>query len=662
MSEGLHRIREALWERLRHETDPDERELLHTTVTSTNPAWLERVFRLGNAEAPPPVPEQFQRPALFFRPQPEQLHGEIQLGRTEDGYSVAIGLDCVGPRGDVIVAGVKGSGKSTLLKFLAAQLRHQVGVFVFDTENEYASSLCHPSSRFLYLPFTDYRRNILWGPPNVPVAQWLEVVKNNLREDFQLDDPAINILAQAFDSMQRQQIPLNLPDLLQELNRGVYRSQSQKALLNRLTGLRNSTGDVFGSREGIDFRRVENASIVFDLERAGFVPRSVFYHDMYIWFQGHREFVATRGLQNVWIFDEAHTLFSRIAAGRNPIGEPLALQMFRMARKRGIGFIVGDQIPTFEHPIVRGNIGLKIIFRLGDYAAVQMYAHALGLTPEQQNLLMNLPDRVAVVHHPRIPKPFLVEIPTLALPELGPDLLRQRRLETIRALDLDREQARHGTPAIHIESASRDESSSSAGSEGVLSVDAASYLASICREPFLGATERDEKLGLSKATGNALRRELLDAGMVTEQRVRTGRKGGLKLFELTTSGEKFLQKRKAYVAPRGKGGLEHRYWQDRVACAVNGDIECVLVPGGKCVDVGVPAASTAYEIVISDLGKELINWARDRADGWNSVIFCMVDEAAREALQQKIYETLTSQNDPRPEFRLLREFLRPVPQ
>ena len=79
----------------------------------------------------------------------------------------------------------------------------------------------------------------------------------------------------------------------------------------------------------------------------------------------------------------------------------------------GIGYAFADQVPHFQHPIVKSNIGTRCLFRLEDPAALDGLRLSLVLGQEQGNVIMNLPDRHMVVRRPDIPFPFLARIPDL---------------------------------------------------------------------------------------------------------------------------------------------------------------------------------------------------------------------------------------------------------
>jgi DNA helicase HerA-like ATPase len=87
--------------------------------------------------------------------------------------------------------------------------------------------------------------------------------------------------------------------------------------------------------------------------------------------------------------------------------------MMREARNYGVGFLFADQVPQREHTTVRSNLGTKLLFRLEDPAALESFKAGMGLNQQQQNLILNLPDRHLVMRRPDTPFPFQVKVQRL---------------------------------------------------------------------------------------------------------------------------------------------------------------------------------------------------------------------------------------------------------
>lgn len=133
--------------------------------------------------------------------------------------------------------------------------------------------------------------------------------------------------------------------------------------------------------------------------------------------------------------------------------------------------------------------------------------------------------------------------------------------------------------------------------------------------------ERIHNLGLTNHTGTKTFRLLLDAGYITEVKVKTSRRGRPQVFyELTSEGEKIVGPQQ-FGDGGGKGGLEHVFYQRRLKdfFALQGYTAVVEeFRNGKACDLGLSRdeKNIAVEIVCSNPGKELSNIEKDIAAGW----------------------------------------------
>ncbi|MDA2913367.1 hypothetical protein MYX77_05325 [Acidobacteriia bacterium AH_259_A11_L15] len=627
---------------MKYETDRAKRQVIHTALISANPKWVERLFRWAMVNAPMPAPAITQEQPLFREPDPRVVsRGKVFLGLTPRGTPVRLNDDVWGRKGHVMISGTTGTGKTTLLTYLAYQLYQFVPVQIFDTLNKFAKVSTRFAPAPFVLPFHQYRRNIFSPPACCNSATWIQIVLNYLRNDFEVENVATNVLAQVCSDLQDSGVALTIPNIVQQLQNTKYRSASQRALLNRLLGLLQATGPVFAAQVGVDPDRILKSSSIFILNQVAGQPLKIFYDDLYAWIAQSRQSNLDGHLRNIWIFDESHTLFSKLTA------EALALQMFRQGRNYGICFICGDQIPSYEHPVVRGNIGLQIIFRLRDWDAAMMYGSLMGLSQAQRHALMNLPSRTALVHHPDVAYPFLVQVPELHFERSSERDLEKRIQETIQELQIGDE------PVIQ-----RLALPSSPPPERELSHEAQIYLMDIAKELFVSATERDKRFGFSGYKGDKIRKELKSEGLVKEASVTTYKRGGeFLVFPLTEKGQDYLKARAVpYEPPKGKGNWQHRFCQHSIAKKLveaghKAEIEARRV--SKQVDVGanIDGQWVAFEVVMSQPEKEVTNLAKDLEDGWDCIVFCC-DKPSTVNRLKKLLDPVP----PKVEVRLLSSF------
>lgn len=96
------------------------------------------------------------------------------------------------------------------------------------------------------------------------------------------------------------------------------------------------------------------------------------------------------------------------------------------------------------------------------------------------------------------------------------------------------------------------------------------FLADLIRHPLSTTVHRYERLHLSRRKGHALRTRAVEADLARPVRLPT-RSGNVVLLELTPRGRQACQSNGIELMPSGSGGIEHRYWVDRVAKAMEQD-------------------------------------------------------------------------------------------
>jgi hypothetical protein len=187
----------------------------------------------------------------------------------------------------------------------------------------------------------------------------------------------------------------------------------------------------------------------------------------------------------------------------------------------------------------------------------------------------------------------------------------------------------------------------------------------IARQPFLAATERDRRLGLSIYKGSNLRAALSGKELIRIHQANTGKRGGLiQLVEITDKGWEVLEDFKVGVKkPQGKGSFIHRFWQHKVQRwflesfpGCKAVIEHSVL--GKAVDVGVKVEGkrVAVEILIKGEEKELTNVIRDLEVGRDEAVICCEDRETIQRLKGRIEEIFGDRYGEVVKFKELREF------
>jgi len=92
------------------------------------------------------------------------------------------------------------------------------------------------------------------------------------------------------------------------------------------------------------------------------------------------------------------------------------------------------------------------------------------------------------------------------------------------------------------------------------------FLKHVAKKPFLFHSERYKGLSLSGSKGNAIKKDLVRDDYFEETEINTRKRGANpKIVGLTKKGKQVLREKDVENVERGKGGLEHRFWQHTIA-------------------------------------------------------------------------------------------------
>ena len=414
---ALSHMRKYLWNVIESRAlarQPSLEGIVLTALRSSNPNWVSRVYllvRVQDLRRPTTTPE----PLLFREPRREQLRGRVFLGHTiPSGHEVWLPLKSFGQRGHMLVTGATGTGKSTLLNLIALQLMViGVPVVIYDTLNQAAPFLAPliPPEKLGVIDLKDYRRNPLIGSTRMSQMDWIRTAADHLMESLRLEPVTMNVLISVCERIISDGKIASVPHVIQTLNQAGFSSPSHKALLNRLLPLTISGLETFACERGWDVDYLFEQSFILNLQDANSHIRRLIHNDHYLYRTASRNVLKKWQLKTVYFLYEAGRMVSRSSlSGSN---ESVFIRMIAEARNFGIGFCFADQVPHAEHETVRSNIGTRIVFRLEDQAAVDVFRTSLRLTEAQKSAVMNLPDRHALVRRPDVPFPFLVRIPNL---------------------------------------------------------------------------------------------------------------------------------------------------------------------------------------------------------------------------------------------------------
>ena len=539
--------------------DPAIRRLLQAYTRDRQMAEPVRIFlkrrcvKAGLDPENPPV----------FGPVRELPQGIIHLGQVQQG--AVPGPQFALPEEIVTqhlgIFGCSGTGKSFLAMSLECQaIREGLHVWVFDIEDEY-SRLCSllPPGQLVAVEPEQLRFNLFQPPGNwVTPASWLDELGLLLRGSMFLRDGSLNLflagMTKLLDGAPQGSGATTLPSL-QEVAayfKGLgFGPKSRNAgylesLVNRFGSLATSLAQTAAVKTSNMLENLAGHSVVFRLHGLVGIPLQYLVSFLLLWLARYKEGSAHERPHLV-IIEEPHMLAAE--KSRQDIGESVLCRMFRTARKRGVGLILSDQVPSELLAAILGNLACRIVMRLTNAPCLWSLQNSMGLDRKQAETIATLEERHAVVHYTLHPTPFAIEIPKMSFPARPPDSQLRQQAEALLARSTWTEQASPSSPRTSAAAAKILAPDDLAG-------DPLFVMVRICEEPAEPIEQRCAVLRMDRVREVRARAELGAKGLIVRAEQKVG--GKIKLFRPTDKGEAWAQKR-AIPVKKFKSGMFHEY-------------------------------------------------------------------------------------------------------
>jgi hypothetical protein len=636
----------------------------------------------------------------LFRALTQATSGSLVIGDSTDGVEIGaeVRLDIRTLARHLAILGSSGSGKSWLLRGVVRQLiRQQVPVWLFDLHGEFSDLLREFARDRLWFVKPPWMKLGLFQPPDgTEPRAWIGHISSLLRAVYMLGDGSVTILSGVLNEL--------------FLRRGCFRGSNNwptlahvKLMLDQMKFAQTSRSA--GYRETLARcvrilldRMPETFNVVRSMPIQEFTRRSVIWDVSELQPQDLELYLCTllraAGQQDdllVVVVEEAHTLLSRNRSQFLAFGEPPFQAEFRAARKRQIGLVIVDQVPSQLPQSVLANVETTIAFPLKNAACVYTTAMAIGLDREKQALLPVLKKRHAIVSNTDLGAPLLVRVPEIerAVPPDADEIEREMTpiLARLPFVPVEGEHAAVpvGAPMSSGPAARREGEERGVAREPAraaererarpfgLSLEALKYLEAANEPRFhlLPLSQFDAALQIPAARGNQLRGELALTGLIDITPIRSGARGApIKIITISGKGYETLREMNVMPKPpKGKGGQARFWayticrWLVRTQPGAKPQIEMRV--GDKAIDVACEhdGVLTGYEIQMSP-GWSSENVAKDLMEGTGAdeVVICAVTEEELREIKERLERELGPDGgwarvQHRVAFRLLRTFL-----
>ncbi len=519
--------------------------------------------------------------------------------------------------------------------------------------------------------------NILAPPPGVPIDTHQRQLAELIADCWYAGDGVISVLERAMTQCYTAAAPAlptiadvkrtvdELPAKSREI---LWKTSAQRILTQMTTG---QLGRIFTATPNADaLEHLLSGHTVIELDGLATADANFVTQHLVRWLtQALLAQTARESLRFVCMIEEAHHLLAKREGARETVLETC----LREGREIGLGIILADQSISAVSPTALANCFTTVCMNVRQRADVTAAAGSLLLGDDQREMLGTLPVGEAVVRlSDRWPWPVHIAVPALDLPKgritdmdlrlaflAGPYCLYsdatptsdcdgdsamsassgpnshphgQRTVITVLPRP-DKDAPRTDSTAIdatsppHVSTTPRpppldpDRQTKVQSGEDPLESDGELrlLLEHVARQPLVGIAQRFDELGLSRRKGDALKRGLVDLGLVTpvDIPIPTGK---TVLLAITADGRHWLQQHRIPMAPVN-GSLPHAWWQNRVAALFRQsgwtvETECPI--GGHAFDIratkGSQTAVVEVETGRSDWLGNLSSLERIRAD------------------------------------------------
>ena len=564
---------------------------------------------------------------------PRDINGLVKIGQIHNPIlkqTNPFGLNLNEINQNLLISGRAGSGKTTLLMMMLMQfIKMELPFMVLDFKRDYRNLIRHTDNIHIY-NWKLFRFNPLAPPPNVDPIYWTQILSDVFFRSFFPSYSATAsklVFMDVLGSMLSKDNQLSFPEFNTELGKilsGKF-SPKYKERINTFRGrikpMLQVLGDMFDCRTGFPMEELLNKNVVLEFDGVSSEIQTFLVTTIFYWIFTYRINNTQRGsLKHCLVFDEAKMVFSKeFASGSSPLS-----RLVSTAREFGEGLILSDQMPSSLGDAILANVYTQISLSLSSMKDIRGVSSAMGLNPEQRQVLNSLPMRTGVCKMAgRYMNPFTFRLPDMRFDKSVTDEEVKIHMGSKAASFKVEPLKTTKTPEVHFKEKAAEKPDAPTNDQTLLSEHAKITLSDIRNHPYVPSVKRTKKLKFTTYMMSKVCRELIEKSLIKEVKVKpifSGRGRPFALYELTPKG-------KSITGPqnlgKGKGGLEHCYYQHQLQtnfsqCGWHSIIE--EYRNGKACDVGITGTrKVAIEIAASNPSKELSNIEKNVAAGWKEI-------------------------------------------
>ncbi|MBI4716554.1 MAG: hypothetical protein HY763_02010 [Planctomycetes bacterium] len=456
----------------------------------------------------------------------------------------------------ILITGQSGSGKTNLIYWLLVQLVRLVpdlGVWVFETrrrEFRRLGPLLQPAGVDVQVIRPEfYRAGVLAPPVGVDPRVWAPVSADSNTHALGLPPTARFALRRGIgDLYQRMNVfgggraPTlrELEEYIRSRGPDYCHPASRLAILEKLGSLLATSGACFESAEPCPVDRLARMVLVFELDSLPFAAQNlIILHLLLARFHGQvARNQINSSLSTLVVFDEASRFFSQRFEASFHEGLPPLSEAVTQIRTSGTGIVAGCQSTSdLSRTLVSGS-AVKLLGVCGDFEDYQAMGRHMGMdAPERTYAQRMLRTGFMVIQVTDGPdrEPCLIGTHCVPLPPAVTDDEVERS-----AVDWDRRSAEEAAVESRPQ---RVTASKIAIAAPRLDAESRRFLTAVYEHPQEPSTAYARLAGLSPSKAIRIRRSLVAAGLLREQRIDSGRRGGQQiLLEIQPAGLTVLER------------------------------------------------------------------------------------------------------------------------
>lgn len=660
---------DGLWLAYLADSDPGGRGDIEQTLELLAAKHLGQDYQPDRAPFPPP-------PASFA------ARGDVPIGAVAyaDRALYPFRLQSDRLKEHLLIAGRSGSGKTNLTFVLLEGLMSSgIHVLALDWKRGYRDLLGVHADLRVYTIGRDvspFRFNPLIPPPGCEPHVWVKLAADAMARAYLGGEGVISLFVAGLDKLYAEcgvftGRPTRWPtvrDLLEWLRAtklkgraALWQASAERILLAMTYG---EFGAVVDTQDNRHVRDLLDHNIVLEMDGlSSSSDRVLFSEALTLYLYRTRLAEGPRAqLTNVIVLEEAHNLLHARAADS---AESALESSIRMIRQYGIGYVFVDQSASLLSRVAFANCYAQLALSQKLKADVQTMAGAMNLTDEQKESLNALAVGSVVVRlADEHPEPFLVRVPRSRVREgsISDTDIRQRMagdssdtsppllpvvvypaVPPIPAADRTAPVQEPHPPSPEHRSTATPESERLAPDPPPvenLGRETVRFLADVATRPLSTTVSRYQRLHFSRRRGNAIRTDLLAAGLIEAVNIAT-RSGQVVLYQLTDAGRSTGQRLGIDTGPQPRASLEHSYWADRLSAHYEArGLRVTLehaVPGDGVVDLVAEDARERIAIEV-ETGKSDVaeNVRKLRGAGFDRIVLFATSPAAVEICRRVI--------------------------